>query len=273
MLELPDDYTYEQGIEEATARGFIEGEEVRREHYSHRRAVTEYNTRFLVPIAAEILRLWPHKRSLKVLELGPGAGTAVSEISRVLPDATIHTCGLTAINPYLRWQGRFAGQRRFCNAVQEIYNALERPLNAYDPPPRYMPDDFLKVQREGRLQIFELLRCPFIDRQWLGYFPDAHRLDERYDFIYDVCGPNFQGQSERLTRATYELLSPDGVICLNSSSMMIEMTRGKAAHMYVQGYTLIANPGNFLFPHIESHTGAGEWHGGNFAKVAEEMPV
>ncbi|MEP9386483.1 hypothetical protein [Mesorhizobium sp. KR9-304] len=58
------------------------------------------HTRPLCDRAADMLYRLRGRSSLRVLELGPGAGVAAAEIRRIVPQCTLTTIGLTPIDPF-----------------------------------------------------------------------------------------------------------------------------------------------------------------------------
>jgi SAM-dependent methyltransferase len=64
------------------------------------------HTRPLCDRAADMLYRLRGRSSLRVLELGPGAGVAAAEIRRIVPQCTLTTIGLTPIDPF---QGQGCG--------------------------------------------------------------------------------------------------------------------------------------------------------------------
>jgi hypothetical protein len=242
--------TYQEGIDRARASGIIKRNFRTTDGFAHDKRITDNNSRLLGPTAEKILRAWPASKSPRILEIGPGVGPAVSTMSILRPDATIHTAGgLTLINPYWRFNKDFL----LGEAENTVAATLHKRLSGLPESHQqscYSPDELMQIQQEFGIRIFDVLEQPYIHYQCGDQFPEYSSAKGPYDFIFEQCGPNWhRGGDSKVHDATYKLLSPEGILCMNSGSPVEEAVDGvrQAIVVRIGKFTLTINPENFLY--------------------------
>lgn len=172
------------------------------------------NDASLSPLGEHFLRaVCKRTPSPRVLVMGPGAGFEVSQISKILQDANatdavVETVSLTPINPFLRFsigadeaRGRtltdmmrmkieaFLKKQELTAAAASIRKQVSEVFGDHDHCQMCFPmGAVLAAQDRFGIEIFEKLRRPYIDRQYIGEFSDKIELGGQYDFIYDNRG-------------------------------------------------------------------------------------
>ncbi|MFA5793165.1 MAG: hypothetical protein WC897_04850 [Candidatus Gracilibacteria bacterium] len=114
---------YLSGIDRAKREGFIHGESAGDESdFDHiRHGLNNTNSRRLHPCIERVLLAWPGAKP-NFLELGPGSGVAVSQVSLLAPNANIHTAmSSTAINPYWRFSEEIISHRNRYSIPNIVY--------------------------------------------------------------------------------------------------------------------------------------------------------
>ncbi|MEK7523534.1 MAG: hypothetical protein AAB588_00730 [Patescibacteria group bacterium] len=229
MQNLPN--CYWDGVEIARKRGqIVEAGGVEEEDYhSHRDELNTANTRHLHYLGEAILNVRA-STIRRIIEIGPGAGIATAQMSRVVPNALIDTAGLTPINPYLRWHAQMNSRQK----QREYFHYGQKP------------DDLLDIQRQNGDLIFEAMGedNPFINRQYIGRFAQtAFPPPGSYDFVYEQCGPIWHNRDPVVLRAAYELLNPQGIMMLGPSA---EVAR-KLLDSSLVGSPLVVQVGDQIF--------------------------
>ncbi|MCK9186615.1 hypothetical protein M0P48_04220 [Candidatus Gracilibacteria bacterium] len=258
---MSSEMSYWEGVEKARAQGLIEGEPGKRfkrlyELYSHKSGLNDCNSRVLNPIISKLLRALSVKNdALRILEMGPGAGVAVSQMRHIINDAVIHTmAGATPINPY--WQ--FAEgilddvtDSYFGDVAAALYRYLSRKKiessGSFDMS-KLTPDNIMFLQTQLERRVFDVVELPYVDYQWCGDFPDENPLKKKsYDFIYENCGPNYHigGKTNIDVRGrTMELLAEGGMAVLLDVPMKEYNLDGSYVHFSTLNVDFLAHPDN-----------------------------
>lgn len=260
--------SYQDGIKEAISKGYINVPKVRKsDTFSHLVGIDKFNSRFLHPIAKKILQAWPSSDPPKrILELGPGAGMGAATMSLLAPQTTIHTAGgRSPINPYWKFEKKLLLGKQKRDNLKEVIDELSENASEVSPRIRYSLDELKEISQETGVKIFEIIDSPFIEYQSIHEFPDQCELEGTYDFIYDGWGPNWYASDNHVAEATYKLLSPNGILCMNSGSPLDEIDNqvhsGFSIPMgdpVIADHTLTVNRGSFLAPHIEKYSQKGK---------------
>ncbi|MBF0485934.1 MAG: hypothetical protein HQL16_05420 [Candidatus Omnitrophica bacterium] len=212
---------YMADIERARQEGLIvdklEGHE--NDQYSHLKSLTGYNTRFLAPLAKELwgTLLKGAQGDVEVMELGAGAGVAVSEMSRMAEQfgtkVFIDTVSLAPLPPRLRWSadsGKILRQALWPEGVpQQNIKGLIAYL--HDVP----LEKILKLQNQGSF-IFETLPEPYVRQQYLQDFAKWEGNGRKYRFIYDNFGSAYHAsmdleRRQEIFEKVFNMLDDDGV--------------------------------------------------------------
>ncbi|MEK7524309.1 MAG: hypothetical protein AAB588_04750 [Patescibacteria group bacterium] len=226
---------YWEGVERAKAEGIIYQPGNPDDPYSHRKGISPCNSRKIPPDVYSLMGLWPSPGPRKILEVGPGAGAAVSQLSHLFPHAVIHTAGgRTAINPYLKFSrdvfvSDFTSSvhcaimqklSEILDAAPEIDSLVQKLVFEFGDEVRSTMEFLLELQEQYRIHIFDEVADPYIHLQHVSsWYPHGSPpLEEgTYDLIYERMGVHHHVGSNELFRATYRLLSPQGMMLMNSS--------------------------------------------------------
>jgi hypothetical protein len=200
------------------------------------------------------------------LELGPGAGFGAAAMSLLAPQAKIHTAGgRSPINPYWKFEKKLLLGKQKRDNLKELVDDLSGHTPQTSPHLRYSLDDLMEITKKTGVRIFEIIDSPFIEYQSTHEFPDHCELEGTYDFIYDGWGPNWYASDNHVSDATYKLLSPKGILCMNSGSpldvMDDQVHTAFAIPMgdpIIADHTLTVNQDSFLAPHIEKYSQKGK---------------
>jgi hypothetical protein len=170
------------------------------------------NTRPLHPVIKLALYLFGND-TIRFLELGPGAGNACYELyrlSRTLgKKVCISVCSFSPVNPYMPIV--LSGSRLLRSL--EGNPALERVKESPQGPLWVISTEAaFETHHQGREAVFDSLDEPYIDRQYIGKYPESPDLgDRRFDVIYDMLGPLHGDEPEAVDDA-YGRLTDRGLL-------------------------------------------------------------
>jgi hypothetical protein len=170
------------------------------------------NTR---PLYAAIPRILSYYRNTDVryLELGPGAGNALFEFSRIAHQygVSVHICtaSYTPVNPFAPLM--LSGDQLFAmlsdNPDMEIIQKGEQGCLWRIPT-----EAVFRFQNEMNQPVFGGSRETFVHQQYVGDFCKGGLIEsEPFDIIYDMHGPLHRRQIEPITHA-YAHLSDQGTM-------------------------------------------------------------
>jgi hypothetical protein len=207
------------------------------------------NTR---PLYAAVPRILNYYRdsSVRYLELGPGAGNALYEFSRIACQCgvTVQICSAsyTPVNPFAP----------LLLSGDELYAALsDTPAmeiiekGAQGCLWRIQTEEVFRFQNEMNQQVFGESPDAFIHLQYIGDFCQEGLLESRqFDIIYDMHGPLHRRQIEPITTA-YAHLSDIGAMFFVFNAqyppgqMMLAGARRGAIPLFRESDAIIVDPG------------------------------
>lgn len=253
---------YQDGVTKAKEAGNIKMNFSTSDNYSHSIGITPFNSRGLTAVAKKILQAWPDPKPKKVLEIGPGCMAAASAISLLVPEAKIHTAGgLTPANPYWRFsEDILFGDGSRITVADTVKDKLIKISAPESDKTFHSPDDLMAIQQKYGIKIFDVLEKPYIELQCVDQFPDYCSLQKGdYDFVYENCGPNWHLKTEELAWASYNLVSPGGILCMNSVSPLDRYNELEAPFVIqLESWNLTVNKDNFLEEHIRGQRRQGQ---------------
>ncbi|MFA5948262.1 MAG: hypothetical protein WC806_04820 [Candidatus Gracilibacteria bacterium] len=147
---------------------------------------------------------------IKAVEIGPGAGNALLEMRNLAEsngsNIELNSISITPTNPYL-------GLKMSAPEIRETINDQVNIL-IDEEYPKINPDVVLNTAKNVRDQIIETRDKPFIDQQYIGYFPENFNNDQdiwgKYDFVY--MNRSVFNADEPPMKETCELLNPNGIV-------------------------------------------------------------
>lgn len=170
------------------------------------------NTRPLHPVIKLAVNFFKNE-TLRFLELGPGAGNACYELYRLSKaigqTARIHAASYTPINPFMPI---VLSGPRLLKALTTHPN-----LNMVEEGPQgslwFIPTaTVFDAQRKTGMKIFDCLDEPYINRQYIGDYPQSPDLGyQPFNLIYDMLGP-LHGDDQDALRDAYSRLSDEGLL-------------------------------------------------------------
>jgi len=146
--------------------------------------------------------------TLKIFDMGAGAGFATSHMSRIAQAFGIRVIvdliGLVPFAPRFRWKASLEDiEERIYGNIHYRDILLELALNL-----QYKQQD----QEKG---VVDLFSEPFVNHQYIGKFLDDEVIiKEKYDFMYDSLGAfhySFAGEFKKTIEKTFSLLSEEGI--------------------------------------------------------------
>jgi hypothetical protein len=215
----------------------------------HEGVLSFTNTR---PLYAAIPRILNYYRNsdVRYLELGPGAGNALFEFSRIASQYGVaaHICAAsyTPVNPYtpLLLSGDELYTALSANPAMEIIEKGSQGCLWRIPT-----EAVFRFQNEMNLQIFGKSPEAFIHLQYIGDFCQEGLLESRqFDIIYDMHGPLHRRQIEPITYA-YAHLSDKGAMFFVFNAkyppgrMMLEGARRGTIPLFRKSDAVIVDPG------------------------------
>lgn len=194
------------------------------------------NARPLAKLAKTLITHRANHGNFRYLELGPGAGKSVYDVHKISKDAgvkvEIDTVSFDPIDPYsgltmtvfeIREKLREALQGVSLSLTEQEQKFLNRSKVYETGDPSFDLDFLLHLQERFGIEIFEILKEPFVRRQYIGCYPtDVHLEHGRYDFIYEECGPlryNEEIPVSQVYRPAYEALSEEGVMYFSPGAL------------------------------------------------------
>lgn len=207
------------------------------------------NTR---PLYAAIPRILNYYRNSDVcyLELGPGAGNALFEFSRIASQygvaAHICTASYTPVNPFtpLLLSGDELYATLSDNPAMEIIEE-----GAQGNLWRIQTEAVFRFQNEMNQPIFGESPKAFIHLQYIGDFCEEGLLkSQQFDIIYDMHGPLHRRQIEPITHA-YAHLSDKGTIFFVFNAkyppgrMMLEGAQRGTIPLFRKSDAVVVDPG------------------------------
>ena len=150
---------------------------------------------------------------LTFLELGPGAGNACYELSRLTKtmnmDVTIHTASYTPVNPYMPL---LCSGDELLNTLSSNPHLKIMEKSAHGCSWYILDEDVFRMSHETLSQIYATLDDPYIHHQHIGYYPmDMDLPSAGFDIIYDMFGPLHREDVASIVDA-YSRLSEKGLL-------------------------------------------------------------
>jgi MoaA/NifB/PqqE/SkfB family radical SAM enzyme/hydroxymethylpyrimidine pyrophosphatase-like HAD family hydrolase len=229
---MPTLADYMRDIEEAERNGgILEVGDVRDvgNDYSHFKLISASNTKHLSAdgkmLLEGILKMGGVGPA-EVLDLGPGTGLEVSEMSQLAEEMgrplAIDTLSLVPLAPHFLVLGGIRDISRTARIYLEGNREDREVANLVKEPDLELA---LALQRRG-YPIFKILRNPYLRRQWIADLRTFKMEPARYSFIYDRYGayayaslssPKVQSDPMAILKYILSLLRNDGVFFFNSS--------------------------------------------------------
>jgi hypothetical protein len=206
------------------------------------------NTHPLYAAIPRILLYYRHSK-IRYLELGPGAGNALFDFSRIARQygvaVHIFTASYTPVNPFAPLL--LSGDELFAmlsdNPAMEIIE--KGPQGCLW---RIQTEAAFKFQNETNQPIFGEISEAFIHSQYIGdCFEEGLLGSQHFDIIYDMHGPLHRRRIEPLTY-TYARLSDKGVLFFVFNAkyppgqMMLEGARQGTIPLFRMSDAVIVDP-------------------------------
>jgi hypothetical protein len=212
-------------------------------------ALSFTNTRPLYAGIAQILNYYRNTR-IRYLELGPGAGNALYDFSRLAGQfgVNVHICtaSYTPVNPFapMLLSGDALFEKLSGNPAMEIIeNGSQGCLW------RIPTEAVFKFQNETNQLVFGESVEAFIHHQYIGDYCGENVLkSQRFDIVYDMHGPLHRRQIDPLTY-TYSRLSEKGVLFFVFNpkylpgQVMLEGARCGTIPLFRKSDTVVVDPG------------------------------
>ncbi len=211
---------YEDGIALAESKGFIRRHGTPNEDgFSHLSpyGLNEMNTRTARPLVRATAKLYDaQEKPWKCLELGPGAGVAIGEISRLTRNAALRTVTRTALNSYLRLLYKASKLRELVLGVLESEEYVDESTDGIELHRDSVSiSTLMQLQHLGLLRTFAVLPEPFVIQE-LGEFLSVDFNGESFELAFENNGPVRHSDYDHTSCAkAYEVLSPSGTLILS----------------------------------------------------------
>ncbi len=239
---------YSDGIDRGIKEGLIEGYEKWNDSYNHLEDFNSGNSRTVPNVLRKLLRAWPGNGEIDILELGPGSGVGLSGVSHLLPKATLNSaCGLTPINPWLRFHKDFALSREK-NVRAKLYtDGASMDFNV---------QQLMEWQEKTGYEIFEVLDEPYIHHQSVKHMKNWEP-SVQHDLVYDQFGPNWQTHYFDDLQKTWKSAKPDGILFIHDLEEIkfLQSFEGRVDEIEKRAYVIPQINKDFLIVPFSSFLG------------------
>lgn len=194
--------------------------------HSHFKGLHHNNTRPLSLVGEQLFRIIisiPRQREARIMELGPGAGIACTNMSKIAEELreeiVIDTIGLTPIAPRFRL---LLGYRQLDNlAVEADDEEIKRLYKEGTDKLHALSLELAFALHSRGVKVFDVLEKPFIRHQHIGDFGEVV-VQDKYDFIYEESGAFWQiinNNSRQAFDKAIALLDENGIFYFNGGRL------------------------------------------------------